>query len=293
MPDDDSPVRDRPKPPPKGRATGTPFWQEFPILVVVALVLALLLKTFLVQAFYIPSASMENTLQGGNPTCNCGTTSPGHPFDRVLVNKLAYDFSSPRRGDIVVFKGPPSWPDEDVFTTPSNPVARVFHDVGAVIGLAPSSGNDFIKRVIGVAGDTIRCTNDVLSVDGHVLNEPFLYPGSHPCSGDNFDGKTVVVPKGDIFVMGDHRDDSSDSRVSGAVPVSDVIGRAFVVIWPVSNWKTLPIPSTFKRPGLAAPGSHTTAVVLVLILLVVLAMIAAAVVRRRRRRGATYAAGDG
>jgi signal peptidase I len=291
MPDADP--LDAAPPKPEGRRKGTPFWQEFPVLVVVALVLALLLKTFLVQAFYIPSASMENTLQGGSPTCNCGTTSPGHPFDRVLVNKLAYDFSSPRRGDIVVFKGPHGWPVEDPFTTPSNPAARVLHDVGAVIGLAPSTGNDFIKRVIGVAGDTIRCRDDVLSVNHHVLNEPFLYPGSHPCSADGFDHSTFVVPKGDVFVMGDHRDDSEDSRVLGAVPVSDVIGRAFVVIWPVSNWKTLPIPATFQQVGLAAPGSHTTAVVLIVILILVLGIIVAAVVRRRRHRPATYAAGDG
>jgi signal peptidase I len=281
MPDADS--LDADPPGPEARRKGTPFWQEFPVLVIVALVLALLLKSFLVQAFYIPSASMENTLQGGNPTCQCGA-SPGHPFDRVLVNKLAYDFSAPRRGDIVVFKGPPRWPDETQFTTPSNPVARVFHDVGSVIGLAPSSGNDFIKRVIGVAGDTIRCRSDVLSVNGHVLSEPFLYPNSHPCSADGFDGKTVVVPKGQLFVMGDHRDDSEDSRVNGAVPVSDVIGRAFVVIWPVSNWRTLPIPSTFEQPGLAAPGSHTTAVVLSLIAALIVVLILLAVVRRRRRR---------
>jgi signal peptidase I len=274
------------------RRKGTPFWQEFPVLVVVALVLALLIKTFLVQAFYIPSASMENTLQGGNPSCQCGT-SPGHPFDRVMVNKLAYDFSSPRRGDIVVFKGPPRWPDETEFTTPSNPIARVFHDVGAVIGLAPSSGNDFIKRVIGVGGDTIRCRNDVLSVNGHVLSEPFLYPGSHACSSDGFEGKSVVVPHGDVFVMGDHRDDSADSRVNGVVPVSDVIGHAFVVIWPSADWKTLGIPATFQQTGLAAAGSHTTAVVLVLILVVLAGMVVVAVVRHRRKRGATYAAGDG
>jgi signal peptidase I len=275
------------------RRTGAPLWQEFPILVVVALVLALLLKTFLVQAFYIPSASMENTLQGGNPNCSeCGT-SPGHPFARVLVNKLAYDFSSPRRGDIVVFKGPPRWPIEAQFTTPSNPIARVLHDVGAVVGLAPSSSNDFVKRVIGVGGDTIRCRDDVLSVNGHVLNEPFLYPGSHPCSSDGFEGKTVTVPKGDLFVMGDHRNDSEDSRVNGPVPVSDVIGRAFVVIWPVSQWKTLPIPATFKQPGLAAPGSHTTLVALIIVVILLVGIVVVAVVRRRHRGRATYAARDG
>jgi signal peptidase I len=277
----------------EARAKGTPFWQEFPILVIVALVLALLLKTFLVQAFYIPSASMENTLQGGNPS-GAGGASPGHPFDRVLVNKLAYDFSSPKRGDIVVFKGPPSWPDESEFATPTNPIARVLHDIGAVIGFAPSSQSDFIKRVIGVAGDRISCHQDVLAVNGHVLNEPFLYPNSHPCSSDGFEGRTEVVPKGDIFVMGDHRDNSEDSRVNGPVPVSDVIGRAFVVIWPVSQWRTLPTPSTFKQPGLGTGGSHGLLIVGLLILVMVgLVVLGLAVVRRRRHRGSTYAARDG
>ncbi|HTW20987.1 MAG TPA: signal peptidase I [Mycobacteriales bacterium] len=274
-------------------AKGMPLWMEFPILVVVALVLALIIKTFLVQAFYIPSASMENTLQGGNPSGAPGT-SPGHPYDRVLVNKLAYDFSSPHRGDVVVFKGPPGWPDESDFTTPTNPVSRVLHDIGAAIGLAPSTSSDFVKRVIGVGGDTVSCKGDVLRVNGHALTEPFLYPGSHPCSADNFEGKTVRVPKGELFVMGDHRDNSEDSRVNGPIPVSDVIGRAFVVIWPVSQWRTLPVPSTFGQPGLATASGHTGWYVLGLIVLAVLLLIVViAVVRRRRRAPPTYAAGDG
>ncbi len=277
----------------KARPKGTPLWQEFPVLLVIALVLALVIKTFLVQAFYIPSASMENTLQGGNPTGAPGT-SAGHPYDRVLVNKLAYDFSSPRRGDIVVFKGPPSWPDESEFTTPSNPIERVLHDIGAAIGLAPSTSSDFVKRVIGVGGDTITCKHDVLAVNGHPLSEPYLYPHSHPCSSDQFAGKTVHVGAGQIFVMGDHRDNSEDSRVNGPVPVSDVIGRAFVVIWPISQWKTLPVPATFSQPGLAAASTHTGWLVLALVLVAIAVVIALiAVVRRRRRAPPTYAAGDG
>jgi signal peptidase I len=282
-PDPDPPVT---KP---GRAR-SPFWRELPFLVVVALVLALLIKTFLVQAFYIPSASMENTLQGGNPTC-CGA-SPGHPYDRVLVNKLVYDFRSPRRGEIVVFKGPPRWREELDYTPPSNPVSRLIHDVASVIGFAPSGGSDFIKRVIGVGGDTIRCRHDVLSVNGHTLSsEPFLFPGSDPCSSDDFDGKTVHVPDGDIFVMGDHRDDSSDSRVNGPVPVKDVIGRAFVVIWPVSNWKTLPIPATFDQVGLDVASSDTATIVVALVVLAIV-IIGFVAVMRRRRRGPSYSAPD-
>jgi signal peptidase I len=273
-------------------------WLEFPILIVAALLLAVLIKTFLVQAFYIPSASMENTLQGGNPTCaSCGASS-GHPFDRVLVNRLAYDFSSPHRGDIIVFKGPPGWPDEAHYAAPSNPVARVFHDIGSVLGLTPPNDNDFVKRVIGVGGDTISCKKDVLRVNGHVLEEKaYLYPGSNQCSGDGFEGRTVVVPKGQLFVMGDHRDDSADSRVNGPVPVSDVIGRAFAVIWPIKDWKTLSTPATFNQPGLAMSGTSSTVIILVFLLVVVIVVVALAVLwgarRKRRRRAATYPAVDG
>ncbi len=275
---------------------GSSFWKELPFLVLIALVLALLIKTFLVQAFYIPSASMEPTLQGGGAFANAAATGK-HPFDRVLVNKLVYDFRDPHRGEIVVFKKPPGWPNESTFTTPSNPVTRFFHDVGSAVGIAPSGGSDFIKRVIGVGGDTIACKNDALSVDGHVLNEPYLYPGSHHCSMNGFEGKMEVVPKGDLFVMGDHRDDSSDSRSYGFVPIKDVIGRAFVVIWPISDWKTLPIPSTFKQVGLAAMNSPVGP------FLAGGSVVTPIGLMRRRRRarragraadaGATYAAGDG
>jgi signal peptidase I len=278
--------------PPDGAATRNresdhhgSFWRELPFLILIALVLALLIKTFLVQAFYIPSASMENTLQGGGAFANSADTGK-HPYDRVLVNKLVYDFRDPHRGEIVVFKKPPGWPKETDFSNPSNPVLRFFHGIGAAIGIAPSGGSDFIKRVIAVGGDKIACKNDVLSVNGRVLHEPYLYPGSHPCSGGAFDNTTKVVPKGALFVMGDHRDDSDDSRVHGFVPVSDVIGRAFVVIWPISDWKTLPVPSTFKQVGLAAanlPGAPLLGGAALVV------PVALARARRRRRRPANRA----
>jgi signal peptidase I len=250
--------------------------------VLIALVLALLIKTFLVQAFYIPSASMENTLQGGGAFAGSSQTGK-HPYDRVLVNKLVYDFRSPHRGEIVVFKKPPGWPKEDNFTTPSNPVLRFFHDIGSAIGIAPSGGSDFIKRVIGVGGDTVSCKNDVLSVNGRPLHESYLYPGSHPCEGPgtSFNNKTQTVPKDELFVMGDHRDDSDDSRVNGFVPVKDVIGRAFVVIWPISDWKTLPVPSTFKQAGLAAAGTPAAPLLGGALIVAPIGILRA---RRRKRR---------
>src|SRR3954454_9820102 len=173
---DPSPGRhaDRGEPKPVVAKKHGSFWRELPFLIVIALVLALLIKTFLVQAFNIPSASMENTLQGGNPSGSGSSSS--HPYDRVLVNKLAYDFRDPHRGEIVVFSRPPGWPNESTISAPSNPVSHLLHSVGSVIGLAPSTDSDFIKRVIGVGGDTVACKQDVLYVNGHRLVEPYLYP---------------------------------------------------------------------------------------------------------------------
>ena len=227
------------------------FWRELPFLILIALVLALVIKTFLVQAFYIPSASMENTLQGGPPDSH---------HDRVLVNKLVYRIRDPHRGEIIVFRGPPSWQDTPEFTggTPSNPIAHFFHDIGAALGVAAPSSKDFIKRVIGVGGDTVSCLSGVLRVNGRQLDEPYLYPRSNPCTGNGFDGQTVHVPPGRLFVMGDHRDESADSRAhmtdgeQGTIPIDDVIGKASLVVWPPSDWKTLSVPKTFHEPGLVA-----------------------------------------
>ena len=240
-----------------GTASKTSFWKELPFLILIALVLALLIKTFLVQAFYIPSASMENTLQGGPPGFT--TDHKHHPYDRVLVNKLIYRIRDIHRGEIVVFKGPKSWQEQPEFVshTPSNPIGRFFHDIGSAIGVAAPSSKDFIKRVIGVGGDTVRCTDDKLYVNNVKLVEPYLYPGSNQCKDSNFEGQSVTVPKGRLFVMGDNRGGSADSRAhmgdhSGTIPASDVIGRAFVVVWPPSDWKTLPVPGTFHQKGLSA-----------------------------------------
>jgi signal peptidase I len=222
------------------------FWKELPVLIGVAVVLALVIKAFAVQAFYIPSGSMENTLEVG---------------DRILVNKIVYHTRDIRRGDVVVFDGPASWNPEGNFTKPTNPVSKALNLVGRAFGVAPGE-KDFIKRVIGVGGDHVQCCDKQgrLMVNGHPLEEtPYLYTDPETgeqdvASEQKFD---VTVPQGRLWVMGDHRSNSADSRYhldeegGGMVPQSRVIGRAFVVLWPVGRWKTLPIPATFEQSALA------------------------------------------
>ncbi|WP_319661768.1 signal peptidase I [Streptomyces sp. MI02-7b] len=231
----------RPERPRKVRKVGKqwPWWQELPILIVVALVVALGIKTFFVQAFSIPSGSMQNTLQVG---------------DRVLVDKFTPWFGAePQRGEVVVFRDPGGWlddqPAQDGGASP-NVISKAL----AFVGLMPSADEqDLIKRVIAVGGDTVTCERgEPVEVNGRPLNEPYVYPGATPC--DDLPVGTVKVPKDHLWVMGDHRDSSRDSRAhveepgGGFVPVDDVIGRAFVVAWPLSRWSLLPVPATFDRP---------------------------------------------
>ncbi|WP_030195161.1 signal peptidase I [Streptomyces sp. NRRL S-87] len=226
-----------------GTAEGTArkqrsFWKELPLLVGIALVLALLIKTFLVQAFSIPSDSMQNTLQRG---------------DRVLVDKLTPWFGSePQRGEVVVFHDPNKWLEGE-----PTPQPNLIQEFLSKIGLMPSADEkDLIKRVIGVGGDHVSCAKGgPVKVNGKALDEPYIFPGNTPCDDKPFD---VTVPKGHIWVMGDHRQNSYDSRyhmedkTKGFVPNGKVVGRAVVVAWPVTRWATLPIPDTFDQPGLSA-----------------------------------------
>ncbi|MFI7010581.1 signal peptidase I [Streptomyces sp. NPDC050145] len=232
---------DEPRIPKKAKKPRS-FWKELPLLILIALVLALLIKTFLVQAFSIPSGSMQNTLQIG---------------DRVLVDKLTPWFGSkPERGEVIVFNDPDQWLEGEP-AKPPNAAQKVL----SWVGLMPSADEkDLIKRVVGVSGDTVECKGTgPLKVNGKALNEPYVFPGNTPCSADGVGGTfKVKVPEGKVWVMGDHRQDSLDSRYhqndknQGFVPVDNVVGRAIVVAWPPTHWSTLPVPDTFDQSGINA-----------------------------------------
>jgi signal peptidase I len=216
---------------------------EVVVVLVAALVVTIVLKSFLVQVFVIPSGSMENTLQIG---------------DRILVNRLIYHIRPIERGDIIVFSGDGSWGPEPP-PPPSNPIERAWDDVRDFVGVS-APGTDYVKRVIGVPGDHVMCctAQGQLTVNGVALNESsYLYPGDQSGSGDP-EPYNIVVPKGRVFVLGDHRSDSADSRYhtedgyDGTVPENEVVGRAFVVIWPLSRITDLPIPATFQQAALKA-----------------------------------------
>src|SRR5215471_912482 len=248
----------------KTRRKRRPFWVELPVLLAVALVIALIIKTFVVQAFFIPSSSMEDTLLIG---------------DKVLVNKLVYHFRSIEPGDIVVFSGAGSWTPATPSGTPSpDPLVRVydatlgrlFHSIAGLYGTpVDEAGTVFIKRVIGVPGDHVVCCNarGLVTVNGVPLHEQsYLIPGARPSDASEGSGHfNIIVPPGRLWVMGDNRPVSDDSRLrqgdpgGGTIPESEVIGRAFVIVWPPSRWRFLPIPSTFSQRGIDGPASALSA----------------------------------
>jgi signal peptidase I len=235
------------------RSRGARFLRELVILVVIALVIAVVIKTYAIQAFWIPSGSMENTLELN---------------DRVLVNKIVYDTRSIHRGDIVVFNGDGSWDPGVPPPANSNFVQKFFSGFASMFGFG-HPGDILIKRVIGLPGDQVACCDAQgrVTVNGIPLTEQsFLYPGDAP-SEERFN---IVVQPGRLWVMGDHRSISDDSRLhegdpgGGTIPENAVIGRAFVIIWPPSRWRILPIPATFEQPTLnsssaAAPAGTTSA----------------------------------
>jgi signal peptidase I len=245
------------------------FWRDLPFLLGVALVISLLLKMFVVQSFYIPSPSMENTLLVS---------------DRILVDKVSYRLHDVRRGDVVVFNGADSFAPEVESRPASGGVAKLLRGVAGWFGVAPPGERDFVKRVIGIGGDRVACcdADGRITVNGVSLDERYLHPDDIP-SSERFD---VRVPRGKLWVMGDHRAVSQDSRAhlgdpgGGFVPADRVIGRAILVIWPLNRFSTLPEPDTFSRPGLAAGagGDATPAAALGSIVI-----LPAAALRRRAR----------
>jgi signal peptidase I len=213
--------------------------RETVLVVAVALVVSLVVKTFLLQAFFIPSESMEQTLDIG---------------DRVIVSKLTPGPFELHRGDVVVFSDPGGWLPETP-PTQRGAVGTVVADALTFVGLLPEDSDDhLIKRTIGLPGDHVVCcdADGRITVDDVPLDETYLFPGAAP-SVDAFD---VTVPAGELWVMGDNRDHSADSRYNrdkpfgGFVPIDDVVGRAYAVVWPVSHWDWLGTPSAAARvPG--------------------------------------------
>jgi signal peptidase I len=225
-----------------------PLWQELPLLLVVAFCLAVLIRSFLLQAFFIPSGSMEDTLLIG---------------DRVLVNKVVYDMRDPIRGEVVVFRGTDRWAPQQSAEPDPGFLGKLGRTVGDLVGVSRPGEKDFIKRVIAVGGDRVKCcdaqgrvtVNDVALDETYVLQDSPLDvpPNPRECRSRRFD--EVVVPPGQLFVMGDHRLVSQDARCQGPVPVDNVIGRAFVIVWPYGRWATLSVPKTFDNlpRAVAAP----------------------------------------
>ena len=196
------------------------FWRELPILLGVAILVAVLVRAFVLQTFYIPSPSMEHTL---------------NVLDRVLVNKLVYDFRDPKRGEIIVFKAPDDWQ-------------------------SGAEGEDFIKRIIGTPGDNVVCCDaqEHLVVNGVSLDEPYIFRDADGNQDPAADRKfNITVPKDRLWVMGDHRSASGDSLEhyeesngdiqEATVPESSVVGRAFTVFWPVNRAKWLSVPDSYEN----------------------------------------------
>jgi signal peptidase I len=193
--------------------------RELPILVILALLVSLLIKSFLVQFFYIPSGSMENTLQ---------------IRDRVAVNRIPFIGNNVSRGDVIVFRDPAGWLPE-ASSDSGNRVTNAIREGLVIVGVVPNPAKQYlVKRVIGVAGDKVVAKDEVLTINGKPTNEPYIFAGNNPSDTDF----NITVPEGKVWVMGDHRGASADSRFhqddvnNGMVPVEKITGRVVATIWP-------------------------------------------------------------
>jgi signal peptidase I len=228
-----------------GRGAIMAMVRESVIIISLALLLSLVVKTWLMQAFYIPSESMESTLLKG---------------DRVIVSKLTPSPIDLKRGDVIVFEDPDNWLPSS-HPVPRPPLVGTLNTTLTFVGLLPSDeGKHLIKRVIGLPGDHVVCCddNEKLTVNGVPLTEPYIFAGDVP-SLASFD---ITVPAGRVWVMGDHRSNSADSRphdqgsggAKGTVPVSRIVGRAMTVVWPLQHLAWLANPGeTFAKTPAAAP----------------------------------------
>ena len=196
--------------------------RELPLLVILALLVSLLIKSFLVQFFYIPSGSMENTLQ---------------IKDRVAVNRVPFIGNDVNRGDVIVFRDPAGWLP-DASSLDGNRFTNAIREGLVIVGIIPNPAKQYlVKRVIGVAGDNVVAKDQVLTINGKPTNEPYIFAGNTPSDTDF----NITVPEGKVWVMGDHRGASGDSRVhqddvnNGMVPVEKITGRVIATIWPIKQ----------------------------------------------------------
>jgi signal peptidase I len=196
--------------------------RELPLLVILALVVSLLIKSFLVQFFYIPSGSMENTLQ---------------IKDRVAVDRIPFIGNNINRGDVIVFRDPAGWLPESS-EEPGNKIIHTIREALVLVGVVPNPAKQYlVKRVIGVAGDQVIAKDRVLTINGKPTYEPYIFSGNSPSDTDF----NITVPEGKVWVMGDHRGASGDSRVhqddvnNGMVPVEKITGQVVATIWPFNR----------------------------------------------------------
>lgn len=229
-----------------------PWWGEVLVLVAIALGVSVTFHTFIGGVYMIPSESMEPTLHG---CTNCQN-------DRIFVNKMVYDYSDIKAGDVVVFKAPPAWDEGYTSTRSHNPVIRAIQNGASKVGFLPPDEKDLVKRVIATGGQTVQCLEGDagVTVDGKVVNSDYIMSppwrqvdtetGSQACGGEYFG--PVKVPEGNVWVMGDNRTNSADSRYhmadeyQGTVPESYIIGRVEARVYPFSRWGRVKNPGGFE-----------------------------------------------